>query len=749
MSSFPNFSNIQDFAKTTLNNRIQKPELISKLNPFVRLVSGGTKDDAVGLVLDSNPNVKLFAAAGTTYGSSTTSGVIGKTWNGASINAGTGQGYRPSPVVTSLEVDEASGALSRKATFSITCFTKEQMETISQYFLEPGFSIFIEWGWNTSNGVGGIVNPISAEEVAKYQSSSNRNEKRKKSAGEYDNYLGFITGGSVAMDGDKWTITANCTGYTELPTYLLTTETGDQKDSELGIVTMAMPFGVNYIGESKFLSDQRFMTMFNQLPQTRQTLAVQNLRKKFAKDNSYLINFDEEVIEELNDETDGFDLFGFNLKSGKMKVNGSKVKFPAGTKITSTERFIRFDGLMDIIYEIGISGYELPDGKVIKFELDYKNTLCSSFRNIYSTDSTKLFIPNKETPTFSLTAVNPDDGKPLTTKELIAGKVNTTNNEVKTGTNDNVTKFPENTITTFTATNLSKITKAAGRAGYLKNLYVNFDFAKRILETKNFHLKDAIYQILNGMSSAVNGMWNFQIEETECKQSDDTSLNTLKIWETNLVTDGTQSPAYEFNMIGENSIFIDASFDLDISGAKMNQVIAQKGLSSKVNSDNSPLLFKGGLTDTLGVKIKKKDTDNTTPAILTEDDKKNLAEQNLNIMLGKSKFYPKVELQDKSNYEQDLFKLCYLGAFHDSSVFSALKSGNDEKINKKNTSPLMPINFTFTIHGLSGIRRGDMFKVDGIPTIYDNGFFQVISVKHTVQGMNWKTEVTGGYRNNK
>ena len=47
---------------------------------------------------------------------------------------------------------------------------------------------------------------------------------RKNSAGEYDNYLGFITGGSVAMDGDKWIITANCTGYTELPTYLLTSE---------------------------------------------------------------------------------------------------------------------------------------------------------------------------------------------------------------------------------------------------------------------------------------------------------------------------------------------------------------------------------------------------------------------------------------------------------------------------------------------------------------------------------------------
>jgi hypothetical protein len=750
MSSFPNFSNFQQFVRTALNNRKGKPEKISKLNPFVRLVSGGTKDGSVGLVLDSNPNTKLFQAAGTTYGSSTTSGVIGKTWSGGSVNAGTGQGYRPSPIVTSLEVDEASGALSRKATFSITCFTKEQMETISQYFLEPGFSIFIEWGWNTAAGVGGIVNPISASAIAKYQSSSNRNEKRKKSGGEYDNYLGFITGGSVAMDGDKWIITTNCTGYTELPTYLLTTETGEQKDGDIGVITTAEPFGLNYIGESKFLSDQRFMTMFNQLPQTRQTLAVKNLRTKFSADNSYLINFDEEVQEELNDETDGFTLFGVNLKKGKMTVGGNKVKFPAGTKITSSERFIRFDGLMDIIYEIGIAGYELPDGKVIKFELDYKDTLCSSFEQIYSTDSSKLFIPNSKTPKFNISAITAGSGKPLTTAELINPADSTVNNEVGGGGSNGKIRFPEKNKRTFTATNGTKITKESGQAGYLKNLYVNFDFAKKILETKKFYLKDAIYQILNGMSSAVNGMWNFQIEETECKQSDGSSLNTLKIWETNLITDGIQTPNYKFQMIGEKSIFIDASFDLDISGAKMNQVIGSKLASDrKLNTDNAPLLFQGGLTDKLGIKIKVKNVDNTTGSTTTDKDQQDLAETNLNIMLGKSHFYPKVNLQDSSNYSQDLFELCYLGAFHDSNIFSAFKSGNDELKKKKKASPLMPINFSFTIHGISGIRRGDMFKVNGIPTIYENGFFQVLSVKHTLEGMSWKTEVTGGYRNNK
>ena len=64
MSSFPNFSNIQGFVQNTLNKRKGNTELVSKLNPFVRLVSGGSKNGADGLVLDSNPDTKLFQAAG-------------------------------------------------------------------------------------------------------------------------------------------------------------------------------------------------------------------------------------------------------------------------------------------------------------------------------------------------------------------------------------------------------------------------------------------------------------------------------------------------------------------------------------------------------------------------------------------------------------------------------------------------------------------------------------------------------------
>jgi hypothetical protein len=57
------------------------------------------------------------------------------------------------------------------------------------------------------------------------------------------------------------------------------------------------------------------------------------------------------------------------------------------------------------------------------------------------------------------------------------------------------------------------------------------------------------------------------------------------------------------------------------------------------------------------------------------------------------------------------------------------------------------IKFTFTIHGISGIKRGDKFKVSGLPKNYEkNGFFQVTSVKHVISDMLWKTDIEGSFR---
>ena len=742
MSTFPNFSNIQGFVQKTLTSRKGNTELISKLNPFVRIVSGVNG----GLVMVSNPDWKLLQATGTTYGSSTTAGAIGTTWGGTPINPNSGQGYRPSPIVTSLEVDEAQGGLSRKATFSVTCFTKEQMEKLTGYILSPGFSILIEWGWG-AGGYGGL-RPLDASTISELQSGPNLNKIRQDTGGNYDAYLGFITGGGVSIDGDKWTINVKCTGYTELPSYLLNTETGTSKGgASAGVACAGELFGKKFI-ETNVTTSQNsgspeinFMRMYNELPKSRQTAAVRNLLKDpLVTNKESFINFDDEVSEKVSETTSG-KWFGF--AKSKVKVGGKTVAFPIGTKICGPDKFIRFDAAMRIMYQIGIKGYKLPNGKTVTFKVDYEDTLCSAFEKIFSTDGSKLFIPNPKTPHFNLSA--PKAGALVDT--LYGPK--DSNNQIGS------IVFPQQGATTIQLKDGSlPITKGAYEAGYLKNLYINFDFFKSVLDTPNFYLKDSLYQLLNGMSSAVNGMWDFQIDENYVEEA---GTNCLKIWEMNLVSNQVKkSSPYTFNMIGEKSVFIDASLDLDVSGAKMNQIIGIK--SAKAVNESATSVGKGIWgqdIDSDKLKVTLVDNpaagcDDKVGSTQTAKDAEELAEENLAIILDKVRYYPKVWLKTQTPFPDDLFDMCYMGAYNDTAIFNAFLNKKKQIDSPEETTPLMPINFTFKVHGVSGIRRGDMFKVDGAPSIYvKDGFFQVLSVKHVVDGMQWTTEVTGGYRNNK
>ena len=101
----------------------------------------------------------------------------------------------------------------------------------------------------------------------------------------------------------------------------------------------------------------------------------------------------------------------------------------------------------------------------------------------------------------------------------------------------------------------------------------------------------------------------------------------------------------------------------------------------------------------------------------------------------------------KDKVSENISDQSYIASLDDLSLFESIKAGADKVISSTSTSILFPINFTFTIHGISGIKRGDKFRVKGIPEQYENGgFFQVLSVKHTITDMTWKTEVSGGFR---
>jgi hypothetical protein len=785
MSTFPNFTDIPKEIIDTLDKRKGNQIEVSKLNCWIRVSCGADP----GLSVTSNPNYTLFNAANSIYGTSNTSGVIGYDWKGGTINSGVGQGYRPSPIISGLGIDEGAGEISRKADFSITAFSKEQMEELCKFFLEPGFSIFIEWGWNTLEGVGGLLDKLNDESISQFQSFVNTNSKRKATEGHYDNYLGFITGGNVSIDGDKWTISVKCTGYAELPAFLVTNENGEQSSIEGGKFVSSKLYGESDIKGVGDIGKQRWMRVFNELVDSKQIEIIKALESNpnVANVNNF-INFDDDISDNINAKTGKINVLRGRFIR-RVNLGGSNEPLPRGTVIITSERYIRFGTLMKILSTLGIKDLRVGSS-IIKYKINSENTYCSAFNNIFSVDETKLFIPNPNTPKFDLD--NIIGGDEIT--KLISNN-KTIDNSV--GGTD-IIQFPEQIpLENYILPEADPINKKEGDYGKLDNLYVNFGFIKGILNTPNLYIKDALYQILNGISSAVNGMWNFQIVESSVKgTSDDDTWTELQIHELNFISSKVEDTTHIFDLIGDSSIFINSTFDMNISGAKMNQIIGNR-LGRSINADSSdiPKSLFSIKKDLLNVRFDEtgvpflgatgyegmiQSWDQTTPDMSNRPKTSNVEEDEavrintssavnpfapptsektnqlikdtetrrersdaMDVWLGKITFAPKVELT-KGTADKDIYDMSYMIAYRDPSILSAFIRQHTNNTNE--VSPLMPISFGFRVHGISGIARGQKFKVNGIPSQYEDGFFQVLSVKHNIDGMMWTTEVEGGYR---
>jgi hypothetical protein len=760
MSSFPNFSNIAGYVVDEINRRKGNTLEVSKLNCWARVVSGVDN----GLILVSNPNIPLFRAAGqeieSLYGSSQTSGTIGKTWDNKPVNTGPDpQIGLPRTVISSFEVDEGGGNISRKASFTITAYTKTQLDEVTKYFLEPGFTVFLEWGWNTRGGVTPLKK-IDVNYVTKATSAKELKKARESSGGHYECYLGFITGGGISFNGSVWEVSVNLTGFTELPAYLNVTDTIKRKDKDGNVIEEKVG-GQKYrtITLEKDLGKKRFKEMFNELPSIRRITEVQTfLNDALIANPLNFVNFDEKIKKELNDRSDGFSVFGFTFK----RAETQSTKIPTGTNIVGDEKFIRFGVLMDIINKFGsVNGYEVGKN-IVNVKINTKNTPISAFENIFSTEKTKLIIPNAKTPKFDIAEAKVS-GSLSTSDETVDYSFKSADTKSDTLT----IQFPQptpivggkvNGVNLFYSadTDIVSFNVSEKRWGYLDDLYVNFDFAASIIDTPKLSLIDALYQILNGMSSAVNGLWDFQVQEVA--SATDNGVMELRVVDMNLMGTPTNTELTTFDLYGVNSIFIDSSFSMDIGGAMMNQIIGKR-LSTESNDSNPTTqgkLFAIGLEDKVLNKVQLEregvvtDSTELNPTEVEEEQLKNLED-----FLKSVGVYPKPTIKSGVLTNGDELKAgidenVYFISYDDKKLFNEYKGEADAK-SDDGVSILLPIRFSFTIHGISGIKRGDKFTVNGLPDKYnkENGFFQVLSVKHVVENMIWKTTVEGGFRQNR
>ena len=849
---WPHLSNINSTIASKIRSRANTIQS-SKLNVWMRVFAGAGN----GLILSSNNNFELFKAAGqgaSVYGSPTSVGTIGYNWSGAPVAGGTDRGLRPSPGIVSFEVKEGKDQISKEATLGIKCFSLQQMEAIQKYFLEPGYTICVEWGWNTDNGGIKMMDASGPANIVKQATERNLNydtlnKLRVDSGGEYDTFFGFIVGGNVTNEGEQFNVNVKLRGAPGLPTYLQSQQHIQLKDkagtiSNVGQAAKVAPYEPELLDKTNTNTNARpWNNMYNQLPSHRQ---IQHVIDYETFTSAYdFINMDKAVTDAMVTDSNGgfwsFDrpLFGAQGSGPTINVAGQDIP---KEKLWSPHNYITMDLAVEILNRNGgLDEYKFGD-KSVKARINIKTAEIGAFRYMFSTKSSALIIPG-ELPDFRQYFWNRGEitqkGKGVLGVSGV-GDFNPIDNSI------NKRSFVQSTPLNINTPN-KKIKEAPYFWGYLRNLYVNFDMFVEKLNQPNKTIREVLLDILNEMSSAVNNFWNFQLVETQA-EADNKALGITKgdiiitVVDENWVGKKTEPNDEYFSHSGNLCPFLESTLDLSIPSEMANQIVSQR--LGRVTQPSMPYLSTGGFfaseadlfskdpkllanpltskqianaqaaaqlaalaakplspQDAAKQKLRlardaKKQNDidlanlNAQIANATGAAKTNLQNQynakwaagvQLDKDIAKAKVDSEKAYQDtvaakKSQISSNLAKIEIvpnpeLGSsipenmtaedglndpttfderfriytFDDTSFLDRIK--NDYFAKKGGLSHPLPIHYTFKTLGISGVRFGDTFKIQGIPDKYaKNGIFQVQQIEHSLTDMLWTTTITGAFR---
>ena len=630
MSGFPQRANINEIIATTIKSRSGKNKKVSELLPWVKITSCLNQF----LSLESSPMAESFESRYGTSGGR--SGRIGIDSNGKSVYAndlndstgeliGSDRSYRSSPIINSISITQGNEGLSKKVNFTITAYSLGQAEALIQYFLEPATNVLVEWGFNVTDSVQRKT-PITACDIAAYNNIKHITQKRKSSKGTYDAILGTVTGGNLSYgDNESYNIDVELTSIGELPAYLQHHRNVRLGDGDKDINNSSETFDVSEIKKNTRndeVGKALFKQMFNDLPAHKRTESIKLLaNESWATDEGNFVNMDNEIREYLIEEVKDTE-----IKAGKKKDN---IKIPTDTPLFDDKRYIRL-ALAFTILDLNSDGKLAPQISNCKSvgganpNINWRNTICRAFPNIFSANGDIMMIPNEKSPDFSLKdAIQSDTQYKNPIKRR--NDVIQTKSTLPTGL-DSSFSFPRKDSLVYNGqkdndTDFECIEFDEYEWGYLKDLYINFDFFKECLDSSGYFTKDVYFKILNALSSSVNMIWDFQLIETGklgkqatgvdkddpcltwwedymCKnqKEGDNELHIVCFNSTGLYKNNLGK--VKFQSRGFESPFLSAELKFDIPSAMKGQIIGQKNSRKKIdpNAEQKEKNFQGLFT---------------------------------------------------------------------------------------------------------------------------------------------------------
>lgn len=816
---FPCYSNLYPELREVLDSRAQNTNKpwqeggVGGLSVWIRAISAAGN----GLVLQSIHKPESFEQR---YGNDEKPGIIGYELDMKTPIEVRGRGLRPSPIIVDFKIEETQQGALKLITFTVRCFTLEQVNEISKYFLEPGFYVLTEWGWNTNDGysqrVGG-GGAIDKCDIVAYNNWVTIKNKRKASKYQYDASLGIVTGGGVKFgDSETYDVEVKTSGQGQVAEYMQVHTGGSRTNGEDG--NNAPSFEPDKIGQSK-PGAALFKQMFNELPNVKKTPTIRNWASSkdsnginWAYQGNY-VNFDEEVRDYLSKTlTEGATI---------RNKSGNKLVIPSNLELFDRERFIRFELAIAIFnsYVIGLEQKETdcPNLKSNTQLIDISNVVIKAFPHMWSTDKSVLYIPNTQAPNFGLKEALTDSGNPDPIKFINYKELSNKDFQanlhplVDASPDDNHPRYEKNGSAYDPATGQSRKVpfafpclydldetvlgynceetveprqEKAGYWGWLKDLYINFDFFVECLSKSNMNSRDVLFEMLNGMSSACNSIWDFQLREGP-KINDDEGPSILTVEDvtfTGYIPPATIEGIAVYQARGVKSPFISFSWDMTIAGAMQSSIMIKKMSGNQVDGsgDTSHILYGNVFSppdtfiDQVGSTLNKIFKEDPSEETSTEEKKDPPPSNAKSFELFSNRAGVFSRIQDRKGKldivnnltDPELSKksdgtiesLLCVGTWDDRAALKkvelidrGLDSTIKGEVNKERTNNVNPIpglaRVQFQVQGLSGFKVGDMMQFEGIPFKYGPpSFYQIVKTSHSIAGSTWVTDVQCDFR---
>ena len=704
----------------------------------------------------------------------------------------------PAPEVEKITV-RIQKELVRRANIDWVCFSKAQLEYMTPYFLVPGLTCILEWGWNHFNPAS-LLNLTNTKQLKILNNNPYPlyTNYILNSRGNYDVLFGKIINFSWRTEGNK----IRC--HTEIMS---------QDRIYAGLIVNSNTIDIqNVDGEdtSFNINDNLIQFINKSVPQLKSISSRSNL-DKLSIDTLKIFNANFDNVDQLilfiqylknhhphnkwKDYIYGI-FYGRDMqdtKNDKIPYDNKKEDFDR--KSSNKELWLNLGLVIEIINFFSAPIKSFNQAEIFRVDID--DCVITGHPNLISGDGTVLLIPNAESPKYFFG----DYGYRYLTKEeqsskdyIVMGNCpkiipalkrldaekngqladyrlyrvclplaqNNGGNKVYQGARRddidqviNKIRYDQtaNPKGTYAFPFLSdypldppKGSKSFPKRyfGLLKNLYFNSKCLQDLV-TNNDEVKtypQLIRKIMDKISEATGNFWDLRL--VSGTGSDDLAADkptTMKIADYKMPASLNTGTPFSFDYMDADSLLLGMNFTPTLSYAQ-----AIRTLYAPTNNPDKSTILVNGQNELLDYHFKDRlsqdeDIKYTQPKIRNTNP--------FNETMRELQQIAPIDGSYQMTIKDDNGKVLVLRLCLPSTDILNLLLDDEDLEHNPNYTGIMPgIQASFDIQGIGGLRTFMMFLVRNLPQPYSsqNIIFQIVDVQETIDASNWFTTITAGIR---